>query len=110
MWEFDTEQAAALTRDKENKKFLPGVKIPEGIRIETDIAGALHGAGMVIMVVPSHVVRATAKANILQRLSAALQRRRGTLQRSFFQALRCALLTSTLRKQGFTGQSSEELR
>ena len=60
LWEFDGDQAAALKTDRENKKFLPGVLVPKAIGIETDLAAALEGAGLVLFVVPSHVVRTVA--------------------------------------------------
>lgn len=61
LWEFFAENADALRRDHENKKFLPGVKLPDSIVIETDLAAALRGRGLVLFVVPSHTVRAVAK-------------------------------------------------
>jgi glycerol-3-phosphate dehydrogenase (NAD(P)+) len=61
MWEFYEENAAALRRDGENKKFLPGILLPETLRIETDLAAALRGKDLVLFVVPSHVVRTTAR-------------------------------------------------
>ena len=47
MWEFDGEQAQALERDRENKKFLPGVAIPPDIRIETSLSEALSSVDLV---------------------------------------------------------------
>lgn len=61
LWEFFEEQAEALRRDGENKKFLPGVKVPSSIKIETDLAKSIDGAALVLMVVPSHIVRGVAK-------------------------------------------------
>jgi glycerol-3-phosphate dehydrogenase (NAD(P)+) len=61
MWEFFEEDAAALLRDGENKKFLPGIPLPGALSIETDLAAALQGKDLVLFVVPSHVVRPTAK-------------------------------------------------
>jgi glycerol-3-phosphate dehydrogenase (NAD(P)+) len=61
LWEFYAELAEALKRDRENKRFLPGIAIPRSIAIETDIGAAVAGADMVVFVVPSHVMRATAQ-------------------------------------------------
>ncbi len=61
MWEFDREQLEAVIRDRENKKFLPGVAVPGEIGITDDLAAALAGADAVIFAVPSHVVRSVAK-------------------------------------------------
>jgi glycerol-3-phosphate dehydrogenase (NAD(P)+) len=62
LWEFFADQAKALVADRENKKFLPGVRIPDSIAIETDMAKALDGADLVLFVVPSHVTRDTARS------------------------------------------------
>jgi glycerol-3-phosphate dehydrogenase (NAD(P)+) len=61
LWEFDKDQAARLRADGENKTFLPGVVIPEGLRVETDMGVALSGADLVLIAVPSHVVRGVAR-------------------------------------------------
>jgi len=52
MWEFDREQVAALARDAENRKFLPGVPIPSDLRITAHLAGALKGAAAVVFAFP----------------------------------------------------------
>jgi glycerol-3-phosphate dehydrogenase (NAD(P)+) len=62
LWEFDPEQAEALRRDRENRKFLPGIPVPGAIAVTNDIAGAARAADAVIVVVPSHAVRDTARA------------------------------------------------
>jgi glycerol-3-phosphate dehydrogenase (NAD(P)+) len=64
LWEFDREQAEALRRDGENKKFLPGVPIPDSVGVTNDLAEATRGARAVIFVVPSHAVRETARAGV----------------------------------------------
>jgi len=61
LWEFLPDQARALARDRENKRFLPGVPIPDGVAVTNDIAAALDGAAMLVFVVPSHTVRAVAE-------------------------------------------------
>lgn len=60
LWEIFPEHVEAIRRDGENKKFLPGVTVPPGIAIGSDIDAALQGADLVTFVVPSHVVRETA--------------------------------------------------
>jgi glycerol-3-phosphate dehydrogenase (NAD(P)+) len=45
----------------ENKMFLPGVKIPEGLTLTLDTKAALRGAEMVVLAVPSHGMRAICK-------------------------------------------------
>jgi glycerol-3-phosphate dehydrogenase (NAD(P)+) len=60
VWEFDAEQVGAVRTDGENKKFLPGVKLPESLRFTDDIAQSLEDAEAVVFAVPSHVVRPVA--------------------------------------------------
>jgi glycerol-3-phosphate dehydrogenase (NAD(P)+) len=50
-----------LTAERENIKYLPGVKLPDGLLPTADIAASLRGAKLVVMAVPSHAVRALAK-------------------------------------------------
>jgi glycerol-3-phosphate dehydrogenase (NAD(P)+) len=61
LWEFYEELAEALRKERENKRFLPGIAIPESISIETDIAAAQSDTDLVLVVVPSHVTRNVAK-------------------------------------------------
>jgi glycerol-3-phosphate dehydrogenase (NAD(P)+) len=61
LWEFDSALATELSRTRENKKFLPGVSIPESIAVTNDMDAALRDAGLVVFVVPSHATRATAR-------------------------------------------------
>jgi len=61
MWEYDPELAEGLLAHRENRPMLPGIAIPEEIAITTDPAEALAGAGIVLFVVPTVAVRATAR-------------------------------------------------
>lgn len=60
-WEFFPEAVEALNRDRENKKMLPGVPIPESILITNDMAEAMEGAEILLFVVPTTAVRPTAE-------------------------------------------------
>lgn len=59
MWTFFEEERALLERERGNEKLLPGVKLPEGIRITCDMSGAAK-ADMVVLAVPSFAVASTA--------------------------------------------------
>ena len=56
MWSYREDEAAQLRTDRENRRLLPGVKIPEEIAIVTDFA-ALGEAELVLIAVPSSAVR-----------------------------------------------------
>ena len=57
MWEFFPELAEKLQADRENKSMLPGVKIPNNIKITSRLAEAVEGMELLVSAVPSHVVR-----------------------------------------------------
>ena len=59
MWTFFEEERVLLERERGNEKLLPGVKLPEGIRITCDMSGAAK-ADMVVLAVPSFAVASTA--------------------------------------------------
>ncbi len=61
LWEFFPKQAETIAAERENRKFLPGIKIPSEIRIGSDLNEALSGADLILFAVPSHTVRETAK-------------------------------------------------
>ncbi|MDH3217255.1 MAG: NAD(P)H-dependent glycerol-3-phosphate dehydrogenase [Candidatus Krumholzibacteria bacterium] len=61
LWEFFPELAEAIRRDGENKRLLPGVRVPGSISIHSDITKALEEVQLVVFAVPSHVVRSAAK-------------------------------------------------
>jgi glycerol-3-phosphate dehydrogenase (NAD(P)+) len=54
LWGLEQE-IEALIRDGENRRFLPGVKFPAGLRPTADLNQAIAGADEVLVVVPSHV-------------------------------------------------------
>ena len=58
LWGHNSEHVAALERDRENKKYLPGFSFPPSLEIEADLKEAATGADVVCMVVPSHGYRA----------------------------------------------------
>jgi glycerol-3-phosphate dehydrogenase (NAD(P)+) len=62
LWEFFPEQAEKIASARVNDTFLPGVSIPEPIKIGSSLDEALDGADLVLFVVPSHTIRSTAQA------------------------------------------------
>lgn len=61
LWELYPEHAEELVRNRESRRFLPGIRLPEKIAVETDMARALLDADVILFVVPSHGVRDTAR-------------------------------------------------
>jgi glycerol-3-phosphate dehydrogenase (NAD(P)+) len=62
LWDRDDARAMAMSRQRENAIFLPGVSIPAGVTVTSRIAEALQGAELVVFVVPTHLMRETARA------------------------------------------------
>lgn len=60
LWEFREDAAQKLDRIRENLEFLPGICIPKGIRITSDLNRAVENRQMIVVAVPSHVVRSVA--------------------------------------------------
>ena len=58
-----------VRRSRENRKFLPGVKLSEKIALEADAARACAGAQLVVVAIPTKFMRPT-----LEKLSPALRR------------------------------------
>ena len=50
---------AAMVEDRENKRYLPGVEFPPGLKASPDLAECLDGVRDVLVVVPSHGLRDT---------------------------------------------------
>ncbi len=54
LWCRRTELADAINQDGTNAAYLPGIRLPEGLRASSDIDEAIEGAEVCVMGVPSH--------------------------------------------------------
>jgi len=61
LWEFFKERAERISSTRKNPDFLPGVKIPERIQVTSDLKTAVYNKDIILIVVPSHVVRSICK-------------------------------------------------
>lgn len=61
LWSHREEEAKELAKSREHKSKLPGVEIPEGIEIISDLEGALREKDVIVFAVPSVAVRSTAR-------------------------------------------------
>ena len=61
IWSRGSEVADLISQKHENRVYLPGIKLPHNLSASTDLPAVLDGADMVVMVVPSHAMRATAE-------------------------------------------------
>ncbi|MBI1763928.1 MAG: NAD(P)-binding domain-containing protein, partial [Acidobacteria bacterium] len=58
LWAHSREVVEALHHHRENTVYLPGFVLPNKIEPVAELDAALHGAEIVVTVVPSHVCRA----------------------------------------------------
>ena len=57
LWGAFPEYVHTLAQHRENKKFLPGVRIPRSLEITSDLAHAVQGAHLIVLAVPSQYLR-----------------------------------------------------
>ena len=56
-----SEQAAALSAQRENAEYLPGIPLPADLKITADLAHALAGADVVFLACPAQALRETSR-------------------------------------------------
>src|SRR3546814_12624121 len=62
LWGRDAAIVEAIDQRHENPRYLPGIALPEGLRATIDLAAAMRGADLVLVVVPSHAFTETLPA------------------------------------------------
>jgi len=62
LWTIEKDVADRMRQQRENRKYLPGVMLPDEIAIEVDLQKAVAGADIVMLAVPSHIVRRLTRA------------------------------------------------
>lgn len=53
LWGRDAEQIEAMAKERENKRYLPGIELPEALQLTSDLATAVEDARNIVVVVPS---------------------------------------------------------
>lgn len=62
LWDHDRGNLAIIGDTNRNEKYLPGIALPAGFRVEADAEVARRDAELVVMAVPSKAFRAVARA------------------------------------------------
>ncbi len=62
LWVFESEVAEQINTHRENRVFLPGVPLSPNLKALNDLAAAASGKELLVVVVPSHVIRETSAA------------------------------------------------
>jgi len=57
IWARNPDHAGQMAHDRENKRLLPGVKIPDKVQITSDIGEALRDAEFLVAAVPTQFLR-----------------------------------------------------
>ena len=60
LWSAFQEQSEELQEHRENRRFLPGVELPQNMSFSADPATAAEGAELAISVVPTQFLRSVA--------------------------------------------------
>ncbi len=58
LWGRDPEALQAIATHRCNRRYLPDIELPAGLEYESDLAVAVRGAAVVLIVVPSHAFAA----------------------------------------------------
>jgi glycerol-3-phosphate dehydrogenase (NAD(P)+) len=58
LWGRDAAALGAMAQTHRNQRYLPGIELPATLGYEPDLATAVRGAGIVLLVVPSHAFAA----------------------------------------------------
>ena len=61
-WSFDKNDVDSIKKSKENKKFLPGINIPDRINFSNDLQASINSAEVIIVAIPSHAVRSVVRS------------------------------------------------
>ncbi|MFO1423092.1 MAG: NAD(P)H-dependent glycerol-3-phosphate dehydrogenase [Candidatus Competibacteraceae bacterium] len=59
LWGHDPDEIASLRRERENRRYLPGIPFPSALTVGVDLAEAIANVGLALAVVPSHAYGVT---------------------------------------------------
>ena len=58
LWAYRETDAETIRTRRENPSFLPGISIPAGIQVSSDLTASIEGCDMIVAAVPSQFLRA----------------------------------------------------
>ncbi|MCF2553603.1 NAD(P)H-dependent glycerol-3-phosphate dehydrogenase [Faecalicatena contorta] len=61
VWSISQDEVEMLSKEREHKSKLPGVKLPDDMEFTTDMASAIEGRDFLVLAVPSPFTRTTAR-------------------------------------------------
>lgn len=57
MWVRDIKQVEDINNHRENKKYLPNIKLPKNLNVTNDIERVIHNKDIILLAIPTHGVR-----------------------------------------------------
>jgi len=70
LWEFRKDLAEELAKHRENRLYLPGIKLPDSILVTHRLDEALQNADMILLVVPCQVTRSVCRQVVAHSIKA----------------------------------------
>jgi glycerol-3-phosphate dehydrogenase (NAD(P)+) len=64
LWAYESDVAASIMREHENRRFLSGARLSPGVSATTELREALDGASLVCLATPSHLLRGILRAGV----------------------------------------------
>lgn len=62
IWGRPEDDLDEIKRDRENRRFLPGIKLPDNINLTVSMEEAMESASLIVLAVPSQALRTVVKA------------------------------------------------
>ncbi|MGE5385679.1 MAG: NAD(P)H-dependent glycerol-3-phosphate dehydrogenase [Betaproteobacteria bacterium] len=62
LWTHEADVAASIRKDRENARYLPGCRLPEGVQVSSDFDAAIADAELLIVATPIAGLRPTVEA------------------------------------------------
>lgn len=62
IWARDAAHADAIEAERENRRLLPGIRLPDGVHVTADIDEAVAGADTLVVAIPTEFLRASLTA------------------------------------------------
>jgi glycerol-3-phosphate dehydrogenase (NAD(P)+) len=60
LWGYRADELRQIEADRENRKFLPGIGLPAGVKVQPELERSLAGVEFIVFAVPSQAIRSVA--------------------------------------------------
>jgi glycerol-3-phosphate dehydrogenase (NAD(P)+) len=61
LWDHDRPLLERMVSERENRKFLSGIRLPEGVKVQPELEPALAGGTRTLFAIPSHALRSVCR-------------------------------------------------